>query len=453
MKVIIFGASGDLTRRKLMPALSRLWSGGFLPDTTTITGFARSDMDDEQFRAQMAVDGADGEFLSRLSYHRGDYSSTADFAALGESDDRLFYLSTPPAAYEPVIRNLGETGLAGADSRIVVEKPFGSDLRSARELNSLVRSVFDEGRVFRIDHYLGKETVQNIMVLRFANSIFEHSWSHEYIDHVQITVAESLDVGTRGGYYDGSGAIRDMVQNHMMHLLALVAMEPPVSLDADAVRNEKLKVLQALRPIPPECAANGVVRAQYAGYRQTEGVAADSNTETFSAFRAFVDNWRWEGVPFYLRTGKCLARRATEISIHFHDVPRVLFNRPPADPLPRNVLVIRVQPEEGIALEFQAKVPGAGMEIRPLNMDFSYREAFGGDPPEAYERLLLDAIAGDPTLFTRGDEVEAAWQFVDPVIEGCAQCDQCILQYEPGTWGPAEADALIQADGRAWRME
>ena len=491
--LVVFGASGDLTRRKLMPAIFQLRCQNLLPPEFSVVGFARSPKSDDEFRKDLLEACPDGfacrndpdgrcqwdEFASRIFYHRGAYDNVEDFVALkkrldelsgagGAGGNRVYYLATPPVAFEPVITQLGASGLARKAqsdpwARVVIEKPFGRDLDGARRLNAHVRSVFDERQIFRIDHYLGKETVQNIMVMRFANSIFEHIWSHDYIEHVQITVAESLSVGRRGGYYDRSGALRDMVQNHMMHLLSLVAMEPPIALTADAIRNEKIKVLSALRPIAPECAANGVVRAQYSagraggsetpGYRQTEGVADDSTTETFVAMKVNVDNWRWSGVPFYLRTGKCLPLRCTEISIHFRQVPRVLFNLPPAGPLPPNVLTIHVQPDEGISLEFQVKAPGPAMSIKPLKMDFAYAESFGAAPPDAYERLLLDAAIGDATLFTRSDEVEAAWQFLTPVIEGCAQsgCDT-LSEYPAGSWGPPEADALIAADGHEWRL-
>ena len=491
--LVVFGASGDLTRRKLMPAIFQLWCQNLLPAEFSVVGFARSPKSDDEFRTELLEASPDGfacrndpdgrcnwdDFAARVFYHRGAYDSVEDFVALGKRIDELadtgrggrncmYYLATPPVAFEPIVAQLGAAGLArNAQSdpwaRVVIEKPFGRDLDGARRLNARVRSVFAEQQIFRIDHYLGKETVQNIMVMRFANSIFEHIWSHDYIDHVQITVAESLGVGARGGYYDRAGALRDMVQNHMMHLMCLVAMEPPVSLSANAIRNEKVKVLQALRPIPSECVANGVVRAQYSAglidgeqvgdYRQSKGVAGDSATETFVAFKAMIDNWRWAGVPFYLRTGKCLPMRCTEISVHFKAVPNVLFNVPPTGPLPPNVLTVRIQPDEAIELEFQVKAPGAAMDIRPLRMDFNYCDSFGSAPPDSYERLLLDAALGDATLFTRSDEVQAAWQFVSPIIEGCSQMACPVLpQYPAGTWGPAEADELIQADGRRWRL-
>ena len=491
--MVVFGASGDLTRRKLMPAIFQLWCENHLPESAAVIGYSRSAKTDESFRAELCDsirdsltchdglidDAAWDAFASRIFYQQGSYDSPEDFASLARrietlnaernvSGNCMHYLATPPSAFGDIIGNLDGAGLARRGqtdpwSRIVIEKPFGTDLQSARDLNRIARAAFDEDQIFRIDHYLGKETVQNIMVLRFANSIFEHLWCHDYIDHVQITAAESLGVGSRGGYYDKSGALRDMVQNHLMHLLCLVAMEPPVALTADAIRDEKVKVLRALRPIPPQCAANGVVRAQYAdgeidgrsqpGYRRGDNVPPDSTTETFVAFKANVDNWRWSGVPFYLRTGKCLPRRCTEISIHFEDIPKVLFNRPPAGPLRANVLTIRVQPNEGIALEFQAKTPGPAMDIKPLEMDFGYRESFGGAPPEAYQRLLLDAAVGDATLFTRSDEVEAAWEFVAPVVEGCRGDADNMLQYPAGSWGPKEADELIQADRRQWRLK
>jgi glucose-6-phosphate 1-dehydrogenase len=492
--MVVFGASGDLTRRKLLPAIFQLWCQNHLPESAAIIGYSRSEKTDESFRNELCDsirnslhchqglidDSAWDAFASRIFYQQGAYDSPDDFAALSKRIEALnvernapgncmHYLATPPSAFADIIRNLDCSSLARKGqsdpwSRIVIEKPFGTDLQSARDLNRIAREVFDEDQIFRIDHYLGKETVQNIMVLRFANSIFEHIWRHDYIDHIQITAAESLGVGSRGGYYDKSGALRDMVQNHLMHLLCLVAMEPPVTLTADAIRDEKVKVLNALRPIPPLCAANGVVRAQYSsgeingktepGYRQAENVPTDSRTETFVAFKAHVDNWRWTGVPFYLRTGKRLPRRCTEISIHFEDIPQILFNRPPAGPLRPNVLTIRVQPNEGIALEFQTKAPGPAMNIEPLEMDFGYRESFGQAPPDAYQRLLLDAAVGDATLFTRSDEVEAAWAYVAPIIEGCSHDTAAdMLQYPAGSWGPKEADELIQTDGNQWRLK
>ncbi|MCK5113561.1 MAG: glucose-6-phosphate dehydrogenase [Phycisphaerae bacterium] len=491
--LVVFGASGDLAHRKLIPSVFKLWCDGLLPEQVAVIGYARSEKSQQQFIDELresagnafADQGVDfpqnkwKKFAARVSYHQGGYNIAADFESLRDSiksqaaaasvaANCVFYLATPPDAFVPIVQQLYACGLSRRGetnpwSRIVIEKPFGRDLQTAQTLNAQLGECFSENQIFRIDHYLGKETVQNIMVLRFGNSIFEHLWSHDNIDHVQITVAESLDVGRRGKYYDNAGALRDIVQNHMMHLLSLIAMEPPVTLTPDAVRNEKVKVLKALRPIPPVCAKNGVVRGQYtagtiggvkiSGYRETENVRPKSGTETFVAFKVYLDNWRWAGVPFYLRTGKCLQRRCTEISVHFKRIPDVLFNLPPYGPLPQNVLSIRVQPDEGITLEFQAKVPGAVMKIEPLKMKFDYKSSFGASPPDAYERLLLDAALGDATLFTRSDEVEAAWRFVAPVIEHCSQdCCSMISEYQPGTWGPAAADELIQADGRQWYL-
>ncbi len=485
--LVIFGASGDLARRKLLPAVHRLFQEGLLPERLAVVGFARTEMGDEAFRDNVrqalakfapasAESGRDWDAFARcLFYHRGAYDDPASFASLrerlgalaaaqGTPRNCLFYLATPPEVFPLVVGNLHAAGLSrtgeGAGwSRLVIEKPFGRDLASARALNTLLQAGLAEGQVFRIDHYLGKETVQNILALRFANAIFEPLWNHRYVDHVQITVAETVGVEQRGPYYDHAGALRDMVQNHMMHLLCLVGMEPPNSLDSGAVRDEKVKVLKALRAIPT-CEVGGrVVRAQYAagaslqGYRQEPGVAPDSATETYVALKTFIDNWRWAGVPFYLRTGKRLAARITEIGIHFKPVPQVLFNAEPFGPMAPNVLALRIQPNEGISLQFQVKRPGAGVQIEPFKMDFGYADAFGGEPPEAYERLLLDAALGDATLFTRSDEVEAAWAFADPILVACSEASAAELPtYPAGTWGPAEADALIEADGRHWTV-
>jgi glucose-6-phosphate 1-dehydrogenase len=419
-------------------------------------------------------------FTAMLSYQVGQYGRAEDFDRLRERLDAavaerhmpanyLFYCSTPPEQFVDVARNLGRAGLSrpGAAespwSRIVVEKPFGYDLATARSLDAQIREAFDERQIFRIDHYLGKETVQNLLVLRFANSLFEPIWTQKYVDHVQITVAETLGVGTRGSYYDRTGALRDMVQNHLMNILALVAMEPPSSLHGDAIRNEKVKLLRALRPIPPDCVGYGVVRAQYSagtiagetvpGYLDEPGVPADSQTETFVAFKTFIDNWRWSGVPFYLRTGKRLPTTVSEVAIHYRSVPQVLFNAPPQGPMQPNVLVIRIQPDEGISLQFQVKRPGPAMRIAPYRMHFSYADAFEAAPPQAYERLLLDAAAGDATLFLRNDEIDAAWQFVTPILEGCdLQARHKLPSYHAGTWGPEQADRLIAAEGNRWQV-
>jgi len=494
LALVVFGASGDLTQRKLLPAFFALHCEGLLAEGTAILGYGRTDMDDEGFRRALhaalkedlscrgeKIDAAGWKaFAGMLHYQQGQYDSAEDFQTLRKRLEELsghdgignclFYLAVPPETAADIIEQLRAAGLSrkGAAtgsgwSRIVLEKPFGRDLSSAQALNRRLAEAFDESQIFRIDHYLGKETVQNLLVLRFANSIFEPLWNAKFVDHVQITVAETLGVGRRGGYYDTAGAIRDMVQNHMMHLLCLLAMEPPNALTADAVRNEKVKVLRALRAIPADCAVNGVIRAQYAagridgqevpGYRQEPGVADDSNTETYAAFEAFIDNWRWSGVPFYLRTGKRLTEKVTELSIHFKSVPQVLFSLPPTGPLAANVLAIRVQPDEGIHLQFQVKQPGPAMRIRPLKMDFYYAEAFGQSPQDAYQRLLLDAALGDATLFTRADEVEAAWRFVTPILEGCRlQRPEQMASYPAGTWGPAEADEMIASTGNRWRL-
>ena len=412
-------------------------------------------------------------FAGRVHYHRSPFEDAAGFRSLrdrlGERRNRLFYLALQPNSITTVIEQMRDARLAEQGDngrpwpRIIIEKPFGRDLDSARALNDTLLTAFTEDQIFRIDHYLGKETVQNIMVLRFANSIFEPIWNHKYVDHVQITVSEMMGLEGRGAYYEQAGALRDIVQNHMMHLLSLVAMEPPGSLEPDAVRDEKVKVIEALRPIPEACVSNGVVRAQYVagacmgkdvpGYLEEGGVPPDSCTETFVAFKTFVDNWRWSGVPFYVRTGKRMAARITEISVHFKPVPSILFNAPPFGPMPPNVLAIRIQPNEGILLRFQVKVPGPALEIQPYRMNFGYHSAFGGEPPDAYERLLLDAALGDSTLFTRGDEVKAAWRFVAPMVAYCEACSlHSMPTYPAGSWGPKEADDLIAGDGRTWQV-
>ena len=489
--LVIFGASGDLTARKLIPAVYGLFRDGLLPDGFSVVGYARTEKSDEGFRADMGEaarkflrSGSFDEttwkaFASRLRYYHGSYDAAGfrlleeklDGAAAGDGvpANRLFDLATPPTAFGEIVRELREAGLArprerdSSWTRIIVEKPFGSDLASARRLNGELRRTFSENQIFRIDHYLGKETVQNILVLRFANSIFEPLWNQKYVDHVQITVSETVGVEGRGKYYDQTGALRDILQNHMMHLLCLVAMEPPIVLEADAVRNEKVKLLRALKPIPHGCVSDRAVRAQYAagrmenkpvpGYLEEEGVSRDSRTETFVALKAFVDNWRWAGVPFYLRTGKRMPVRLTDISIHFKSVPYVLFDMGEETPLVPNVLAIRIQPNEGISLQFQVKVPGPAMEIRPFQMDFGYAAAFGKEPPDAYERLLLDAALGDSTLFIRDDEVEAAWSFLSPIVESCEKEKLAELPaYPAGTWGPKAADDFIEADGRRWEL-
>jgi glucose-6-phosphate 1-dehydrogenase len=384
-----------------------------------------------------------------------------DFA-LGTHANRLFYLATPPAAYDSIIKAIGGHRLRGETgwARIVIEKPFGHDRESARELNEAVHTVFREDEVFRIDHYLGKETVQNILVMRFANGIFEPLWNRQYVDHVQITVAETIGVEERAGYYEQAGAMRDVVQNHLLQLVALVSMEPPAAFDDKAVRDEKVKILRALRPITGDDVAKNAVRGQYGrgfiegvpvpAYREERGVAPDSRTETYVALKCWVDNWRWEGTPFYLRTGKRLPKRSTEIAIQFRVAPHQLFPREASAGLEPNALVLRIQPDEGVSLKFGAKVPVQGIRIRSVNMDFDYGASFMVDAPDAYETLILDALRGDATLFTRRDEVDQQWAFVDAIIEKWAR-EGAPSSYEAGTWGPPEADELIQRDGREWR--
>jgi len=380
----------------------------------------------------------------------------------GTNGNRLFYFATPPSAYGPITDLIKRHRLTeNVNARVVVEKPFGHDLLSATELSQKLQGVFTEDEIFRIDHYLGKETVQNILVLRFANGIFEPIWNRQYVDHVQITVAESLGIEERGAYYEQAGALRDIVQNHLLQLVALVGMEPPVSFDAKSVRDEKLKVLRAVRPITMEQTDNDVVRGQYGpgfiegapvrGYCEEDDVAADSKTETFLAIRAFIDNWRWDGTPFYLRTGKRLPKRTTEIAIQFRAAPHAVFSSEAAEGMEPNALVLRIQPDEGISLKFGAKVPVQGIRIRSVNMDFVYGASFMVDAPDAYETLIIDALRGDATLFTRQDEVEQQWRFVDPIAQAWAEGRGQVPTYPAGTWGPAEADLLIAQDGRTWR--
>lgn len=488
--MVIFGASGVLTHRKLMPALYDLAVERLLPAGFSIVGFARQDMSTSVFRAHMRdavtqyarrapLDEAIWDsFAAGLTYVRGDFTDVHAYDALvtelerldrerGTLGNRLYYLATPPEFYGPIAENLGRCGLqhgpAGSWQRLIVEKPFGHDLNSARTLNNTINSIFDEQAVYRIDHYLGKETVQNILAFRFANGIFEPLWSRQYVDHVQITVAESLGVEGRGGYYEHAGAIRDMVQNHMMQLLSLIAMEPPIELAADPVRDEKVKVLRAVRPIQPALTHRFTVRAQYdrgfvhgsevVGYRDEERVAADSTTETYVALKLFLDNWRWAGVPFYLRTGKRLPKRVTEVAIQFKRAPHLLFHADTAEPMEPNVLALGIQPNEGISLKFAVKVPGPTMQLRSVNMAFNYGSAFNITSPDAYERLLLDAMLGDSTLFTRRDEVEQAWRIVDQIVAGWEAAPVAELPtYAAGTWGPQAADRFMQDDGRAWRQ-
>jgi glucose-6-phosphate 1-dehydrogenase len=487
--LVIFGASGDLTERKLLPALFALFSEDLLPPQFAVLGFARSPLSDTEFRARAraGIELALGkqvperrwrDFSTRLHYRVGQFDDSSSYRALaddlaridgehGTRGNRLFYLATPPEIFPFVIERLGDAGLHMPTSgeafvRIIIEKPFGIDVASARALNTHVRQVFDESQVYRIDHYLGKETVQNILAFRLANGIFEPIWNRNYIDHVQITVAETDGVGSRGGYYDHVGAFRDMVVNHMLQLLAIIAMEPPVVFEAEPVRDEKLKVLKALRRIPAERVGELTLRGQYTagvianqpvpGYRGEEKVPPNSWTETLVIARAEIDNWRWAGTPFYLRHGKRLPRRVSEIAIQFKRAPRAFF--PGGERLDPNVLSMRIQPDEGISLRFAAKAPGPTMRLQEVDMNFLYRSSFadlGRIQADAYERLLLDALIGDRTLFTRADEVEEAWLWADSILEGFRQRPHDVHFYPAGTWGPAWADAFIERDGRHWR--
>jgi glucose-6-phosphate 1-dehydrogenase len=487
--LVIFGGAGDLAHRKLLPALYNLHLDALLPPRTAIVGVGRPEMSDDKYR-ELARDGvthfsrrpiddaAWRIFAESLFFVGGSLEEPATLAGLGSRLDiveherglpgnRIYYLALPPTLFVPVTEQLARARFVAPSSaehfsRLIVEKPIGRDLASAQTVNDAIARVFDESQTYRIDHYLGKETVQNILVLRFANSIFEPLFNQKYVDHVQITVAEEEGVGTRARYYEQAGALRDMVQNHLLQLLALVATEPPHSLDADAVRNEKLDLLQALRAITGDTVDSHVVRAQYAagfvqgkpvaGYRDEAGVDKASRTETFVALQMFIDNWRWAGVPFFLRTGKRLPKRASEISVQLKHVPPILFNRDPSAPLDPDVLTIRIQPDEGFALGISSKIPGPRVRIYPVKMDFRYSSTFGATSPEAYERLLLDVMAGDPTLFMRRDAVETAWRWVMPILERWeGRKSGPLPAYAAGEWGPREADRLIEATGRQWR--
>jgi glucose-6-phosphate 1-dehydrogenase len=484
----IFGASGDLTKRKLIPALYNLAREQRLPERFAVVGYARSEMTDEVFREKMrdAVrqfsrtdldENIWHDFASTLYFVPGSYDDPGGYRRLGEFignfdqgsrvlPERVFYLAVPPEIYAEIIQHMSAAGLApretdGTRTRVIIEKPFGVDLGSARELNRTIHTVLDEGQIYRIDHYLGKETVQNIMVFRFANAVFEPIWNRRYVDHIQITAAESVGVESRGGYYESAGVVRDMFQNHLLQLLCLTAMEPPVGFAADAVRDEKIKVLRGVRPISSQDAAAAAVRGQYAsgivdgaevrGYREESGVERHSITPTFAAIKFFIDTWRWEGVPFYLRSGKRLAKRVTELAIQFKRPPMLMFRSCAVDEVSPNVLVIRIQPDEGISLTFEVKPPGPEICVSPLSLDFKYDEAFGRGPPEAYETLLEDCIEGDSTLFTRSDWVELAWALVDPIIGAWQDGQNPMGTYAAGSWGPAEADQFMQRDGRRWR--
>jgi glucose-6-phosphate 1-dehydrogenase len=467
-----------------MPALYNLALQRLLPASFCVVGTARKALTNDEYREELRLAVAQhsrtrplNEEVWRSFAEQLYFVATPDDQGyenlretlerldeeLGTHANRLFYLATPPNAYASIVTAIGAHHLRGRTgwARVVVEKPFGHDRASARELTEVIQTVFREDEVFRIDHYLGKETVQNILVMRFANGIFEPIWSRQYVDHVQITVAESIGVEERAGYYDQTGAMRDVVQNHLLQLLALVAMEPPAAFDDKAVRDEKVKVLRALRPIRGADVSTDAVRGQYTrgfiegvavpAYREEHGVPKDSGTETYVALKGWVDNWRWEGTPFYIRTGKRLPKRSTEIAIQFRVAPHKLFPREASLGLEPNALVLRIQPDEGISLKFGAKVPVQGIRIRSVNMDFDYGASFMVDAPDAYETLIVDALRGDATLFTRRDEVDQQWAFVDPILEAWTSSPAGPPLYEAGTWGPADADALIERDGREWR--
>ena len=484
--VVIFGATGDLTHRKLVPALYNLAADGALPPAVSVVGFARREKTDEIFRKELEEaarkfsrqtisDDLWTAFASSIFYHRSEFDVLEGYEALakrldeldakrGTRGNRLFYLSAGPDQFPVILENLRKSGLnkapSGSWARVIVEKPFGTDLPSAQRLNEMVKGSFSEKDTFRIDHYLGKETAQNIMVMRFSNAIFEQLWNARYIDHVQITASEAIGVEGRAGYYDKSGALRDMVQNHLLQLLCLTAMEPPAGLDADAIRDEKVKVVKSLRPLHGEDVRKHVVRAQYGAgtvngkrvpaYLDEQNINLESVTETYVALHINVDNWRWAGVPFFVRVGKRLPKASTEIAIQFKAAPPVLFNAE-GQTIDSNALVIRIQPDEGVALRMSSKMPGSSLRIEPVKMDFHYGTSFGKATPEAYERLLLDAMSGDATLFARRDEVEEAWKFVDAIRAEWDRTREDLALYAAGTWGPTEADELIKRYGATWR--
>jgi len=482
--LVIFGASGDLTKRKLIPALFNLYKQELLPKQFVVLGIGRTNYDDDAFRQKMIEELKDNpqnqinDFVKKLYYISFDTQTISDYEQLKTTLDKLndeyqtkgnyiYYLATPPSLYLPICMGiaaykLNPEGESTAFRRIIIEKPFGYDLETARVLNKQLLGIFKEEQIYRIDHYLGKETVQNILVTRFSNGIFEPLWNRNYIHHVEITSAESIGVEDRGGYYDGSGALRDMVQNHLLQLVGLVAMEPPVQADSKSIRNETLKVFQSFRPLTEHSIANCVIRGQYTdsqirgirmnGYRDEKNVPADSKTETYVAMKFFIDNWRWSEVPFYIRTGKRLPTRVTEIVIHFRPTPHHLFlhNQQPGSA--SNLLIIRIQPDEGLLLKFGMKVPGAGFHIQNVNMDFHYQDLADVYLPTAYERLLLDCMLGDSTLYSRGDAVEATWQFIQPVLDAWKNDkDIKVFGYPAGTWGPEHADNLIEGENLTWR--
>jgi glucose-6-phosphate 1-dehydrogenase len=477
--IVIFGASGDLTQRKLLPALYSLMANRFLPHEFGVVGVGRTELTDDEFRARMREGveehRSDGlredvweELAAGMRYVATDFPAEGGaepvIEALNELDEsrgtqgnRVYYLAIPPKAMEGTVEQIGRNRSTDGWTRLIVEKPFGHDAASAHALNDLLTQHFEEREIFRIDHYLGKETVQNMLVLRFANGIFEPIWNRQLVDHVQITVSEGLGLEGRAGFYEQAGAVRDIVQNHLLQLVALTAMEPPIDFTADSVRNEKVKVLRAIHTPGPKHVARGQYGPGYVegrevpGYRQEPGVAPDSTTETFVAAKLYIDNWRWADTPFYLRTGKRLPRRETTIAIQFKRAPHPPFEIDAEDSLRPNVLLIHIQPDEGISLTMSAKVPGQGMTIRPVHMDFSYGGHFRTGLPEAYERLILDCMLGDATLFTRADEVEEQWELVDSMIAGWRRDRPSFPNYPAGTWGPASADELLHRDGRSWR--
>jgi glucose-6-phosphate 1-dehydrogenase len=490
--IVIFGGNGDLAHRKLLPALYNLHVDGLLPPRLAIVGVGRKETSDDayrdfakegitQFSRRPLDEAAWAGFSKLLFFVNASIDGEHGLAPLGARLDiveheggmkaeRIYYLAVPPTLFAPTVQQLARArfvrresaaGDGGLFARVIVEKPIGRDLESARAINDAIAAVFDERQIYRIDHYLGKETVQNILVMRFANSIFEPLFNQKYVDHVQITVAEEEGVGTRAGYYEQAGALRDMVQNHLLQLLALVAMEPPHALDADVIRDEKLEILQSLRPIAGEAVDANVVRANYGpgfilgkpvlGYREEKGVNPQSRVETFVALQIFIDNWRWAGVPFYLRTGKRLPKRASEISVQLKEVPPILFNARQDARLDPNVLSIRIQPDEGFSFGISSKLPGPDVRPYPVKMDFHYGSTFGATTPEAYERLLLDVMHDDATLFMRRDAVEAAWRWVMPILERWSEQTDPLPVYPAGEWGPGEANRLIESTGRQWR--